>query len=129
MLSSFLRLGGSAESLQHEPDHGDLDHGFAVFYQFLIVLAESPGMCQPGERAFYDPALAKQLKTSLLFQLPDNFQHPAAPATQPFDQLSGVTAIGPHQRNRGERCGGLDEQQLGSIAVLDGGGMHDDGQQ
>ena len=80
-------------------------------------------MCQPSERAFHDPPLAQQLKTDLLFQLADDLQHPAAPAIEPFDQLSGVAAIGPHERNLGKRRGGLDEQPLGSIAVLDSGGM------
>jgi len=109
--------------LEHEPDHGDVDHGFAVFQEFLIVLAESPGMSQPGERAFHDPAFAQELKTSLLFQLTDNFQDPTTPAIEPGNQLAGVTAIGPHQRNGGKRRSRLDEQPLGSIAVLDGGRM------
>ena len=119
----MLWLGVSTESLQYEADHGDLDHGFAVFHQFLVVLAESPGMRQPSERAFYDPALAKELKTSPLLQFADNFQDPATPAIEPLDQLSGVTAIGPHQRKGGKRCGRFDEQPLGSVAVLDGGRM------
>src|SRR3970040_193509 len=83
LLIAISVVGAATESLEHEADHGDVDHGFAVFHQFLIVLAESPGMSQPGERAFHDPALAKELKTSLLFQLTDNFQDPTTPAFDP----------------------------------------------
>jgi len=83
--------------LQHESDHGDLNHGLAIFNQFFIVLAEATGMAQPSKRAFHDPAFGKDLKTNLLFELPNDLQHPTTPAIEPLDQLSGVTAIGPHQ--------------------------------
>ena len=110
-------------------DHGDLNHGFAVFDEFLIIFAEPAVVAEPSERAFHNPAFREHLKTDLVSQLAYDFQDPAAPAIQPLDQLSGITAIGPHQRDRRKQRRSLEEQQLGSVAVLDRGGMDDHCQQ
>ena len=48
---------------------------------------------------------------------------------QPFDQLSGVSPVGPNQLQAREAGCGFLEQQLGAVAVLDARRMHDDSQQ
>ncbi len=73
MQSSVLGLGRTAESVEHQLDHGNLDHRFAVFEQLLVVFAEPAIVAEPGERAFDDPALAENFKTGLLAQLVDDF--------------------------------------------------------
>ncbi len=52
--------------MEHELDHRNLDHGLAVFDEFLIVFAQPTSMAEPGEGAFHDPAFGKNLKTNLL---------------------------------------------------------------
>ena len=86
-------------------------------------------MAEPGERAFDHPPPRQQLKTDLVLQLANDLQSPATPPVQPLDQLPCVAAIGPHQRNRRKRHGRLEEQQLGSVTILNRGRMHHDGQQ
>jgi hypothetical protein len=125
MQSPFLGYCRAAESVKHQLDHGDFNHGFAVFEEFLIIFAEPAVVAEPSERTFHNPTLREDLKTDLLFQLAYDFQDPAAPAIEPVDQLSGVATIGPHQGDCRKQLCGLEEQQLGSVAVLDRGGMHD----
>jgi hypothetical protein len=128
-LSAFLGFRWSAQSLEHQADHGDLNHRFTILDEFLVIFAESPTMPKPCERAFHDPASGQHLETDLVLQLADDLQHPATPPIQPFDQLPGVPSIGPHQRNRRKQRGRLEEQQLGSITILNRGRMHHDRQQ
>ena len=108
-LSAVLGCRWSAESVEHELDHGELNHGFAVFDEFLVVFAESPIVAEPSERAFHHPASGEQLKTNLIAQLADDFQHPATPAIQPTDQLPSITTIGPDQRYRRQPHRGFEE--------------------
>jgi hypothetical protein len=129
MQSPFLGYRRTAESVKHQLDHGDFNHGFAVFEEFFIIFAEPTVVTEPSERAFHNPTLGEDLKTDLVSQLAYDFQNPAAPAIEPVDQFSGITAIGPHQGDRRKRRRGLEEQQLCSVAVLDRGGMYDDCQQ
>lgn len=128
-LSPLFRPGRSAEPLQHQSDHSDLNHGLAVLDDFLVVFAESPTVAQPSERAFDQPPLGQHLKADLAFQLAHDFQNPTAPLLQPFDELSGVAAVGPDQRDRRKRSGCLQEHQLGSVAILNRRRMDHDRQQ
>lgn len=80
MQSAVLGQGGTTEPVEHQLDHGNLNHGFAVFDELLIVFAEPAIVAEPGERAFDDPALAENFKTDLLAKLVDDFQNPATPA-------------------------------------------------
>src|ERR1700686_1544004 len=114
MQSPLLGYWGAAESVQHQLDHGDFNHGFAVFEEFLIIFAKPTVVAQPSERAFHNPTLREDLKTDLVSQLAYDFQNPAAPAIEPADQLSGIATVGPHQGDRRKQHGGLEEQQLGS---------------
>jgi hypothetical protein len=125
MQSPFLGYCRAAESVKHELDHGDFNHGFAVFEELLIIFAEPAVVAQPSERTFHNPTFREDLKTDLVSQLAHDFQDPAAPAIEPVNQLSGITAVGPHQGDRRKQRRSLEEQQLGSVAVLDRGGMYD----
>ncbi len=109
-LSPVLGFCWSAESLQHQADHGNLNHGLAVLDEFLVIFAEPTGMAKPCERALDHPSPWQQLKTDLVLQLANDLQYPAAAPMQPLDQLPGVCAIGPHQRDRRNQGGRLDEQ-------------------
>jgi len=86
-------------------------------------------MAEPGERAFDDPPSGKQLKSNLILELANDLQGPSTPARQPFHQLSGVPAIRPDQRNRGEQSGRFEEQQLGPVTILNRRRMHHHRQQ
>ncbi len=83
--------------MEHELDHRNLDHGFAVFDEFLIVFAQPTSMAEPGEGAFHDPAFGKNLKTNLLTKFLNDLEAPTTPPQQPVHKLPGVTAIRPNQ--------------------------------
>jgi hypothetical protein len=106
--------------VEHELDHGDLNHGFTVFGEFLIVLAQSAIVTQPSKRPFHDPAFGKDLKTYLFTQLSHDFQRPATPPMQPRHEFSRITAVSPNQRNRRKQGCRFEEYQLRSVAILDG---------
>jgi hypothetical protein len=86
--------------VEHDLDHRNLNHGFAVFHEFLIVFAEPTSMAQPGERTFHNPAFGKNLKTGLLSEFSDDLQDPTTPPPQPLHELPGITAIRPNQFHR-----------------------------
>ena len=44
------------ETVQHEPDHGELDHGLRDFGQFLVVLGKAPPASEPAEGSLGHPA-------------------------------------------------------------------------
>ena len=108
--------------------HCPVDHGFAAVGERLVVLAQSAVAAEPRERAFHNPTLGQDDESGAVAQTLDDRHRPAAKLSRPVDQLSGVTPVGPGDFEPGEEAAKLAKHELGSIAVLDVGGVHDDGQ-
>jgi len=121
--------GGTAESMEHELDAGDLDHGFAMKCEVFVVFAKPALMAEPSQGSFHDPASGKKLKPGCVCQLLHNFQGPTRPTLEPLDQFPGITSIGPDALDGGKPGRHLDKEQLGSIAILHVGSMHHHPQQ
>ena len=109
-------------------DHGPVDHRFAALGERLVVLAQSAVTAEPRERSFYNPTLGQDDESRDPAQTLDNLQSPPAEPSRPAHQLAGVPAVGPDDLESGKKTANLLQHELGPIAVLDVGGVHDDAQ-
>jgi hypothetical protein len=109
-------------------DHRPVDHRFAALGERLIVLAQPATAAEPRERSFYNPPLGQDDESRDAAKTFDNLQSPPAELGRPAYQLAGVTTIGPDDLEAGKQSTNLPQHELGSVAVLDVGGVHDDTQ-
>ena len=58
----------SSESLEHEPDHGDMNPGFGVSVVGLVVAHQPAVFHQPAKGSLDDPAFGQHGKTALVFE-------------------------------------------------------------
>lgn len=108
--------------------HGQVNHCFAAFRECLVVLAQTTITTEPSKGSLDDPALGQNLKAGRIGAAFDDLQDPVAQLAGPVDQSARVAPIGPNQLEPGELPHQLGQHQLGPVAVLEIGGMHDDGQ-
>jgi hypothetical protein len=86
-------------------DHGSIDHGFTALGGGLVVFTEPSILPQPSEGSFDDPPTRQDDEPFLLPELSDDLDSPTELLFDPFDELSGVTPIGP-QKGKPHRRGG-----------------------
>ena len=113
--------------MEHEVGHGDEDHGLAAFGQGFVVLGQSAVLAQPGEGAFHNPALRQDDKAAGRMSL-DDFYDAEEPAPSPMHELPRIPAVGEDHLKPSEACAQLLNQQFCSVAILDVGGMNDQGE-
>lgn len=109
-------------------DHGQVNDRFAALRQRLVVLAQPPVTTEPSKGSLHDPTLRQDLEAGHVVAAFDDLQDPVTHFLGPFDQFPGVSPIGPDQLQPGELPDQFRQHQLGPVAVLDIGGMHDNGQ-
>ncbi len=63
----FVLLGQACE---HQPKHGQIDHGLTAAGLVLIVLAHAPVAADPSQRAFDHPAAWQMTKAASMPTLP-----------------------------------------------------------
>ena len=86
---------------------------------------------QPPEGSFDDPAPRKHLESfDVVASLHDLHAQAAYPTqvSHPIEQCTCVTTIGPDESKAHERVGEDRKHELGTVAILDVGGMHDHGE-
>jgi hypothetical protein len=84
---------------------------------------------EPGKGPLQDPPLGQNLKASHVGVAFDDLQDPVPQRAGPVDHLGGASPIGPDPVEPGELSDRLGQHQLGPVAVLDVGGVDDDGQE
>jgi len=109
------------QSLEHDLDHGDADHGLATGWVLLVVLAQAAIAPEPAKGALHDSALGQYHKALLVIVARDDLQRPARHRRDPAHQLAAVATVGPEQRQARETSHQRDDHELGSRAVLDAG--------
>ena len=109
-------------------DHGQVDYRFAALRQRLVVLAQPTIAPEPSEGSLDDPAFGQNLEAGHVVTAFDDLQDPVPQFLGPLDQFAGVAPIGPDQLESRELPDQLGQHQLGPVAVLEMGGMHDHGQ-
>ncbi len=112
--------------MSHHIDHSNEDHAFAAFGQCLVVLRQSAVFPEPREGAFHDPALRQYHELAHRRALHD-LHEATEPTTDPVHELPRVTPIREDQLQSSEPGAQLLDQKLAAVAVLDVGGMHDQG--
>jgi len=111
--------------MNHQVNHGKLNHGFAANGKRLIVFAQAAILSQPGERSFDHPSSGQHRKTFNVLTAFDNLQDPATEISSPVNELACVSTISPNQRQTTETTRQFTQNQLGTVAILNTGCMHD----
>src|ERR1017187_9360753 len=84
----------SAKTFEHEPNHGQIDHGFAGLGLSFVVAIESAVASQPAKSAFHHPATGQHLEGMKVGALHD-LDGAAPQSPRPIQQCSRVATIGP----------------------------------
>ena len=109
-------------------DHGETDEGDSGSRVALEVFGETPTAADPGEGALDDPALGQQLEASGIRSLHD-LQLPSLRMCNDASHLvATVAAVGEDALDKGEEPARSAQHLVGTIAILDGGGMYRDAQ-
>ncbi len=130
------QFGRQAESCQHQPAHGQVDHTLLAFGQELVVAAQASVAAQPGEGALHHPAAAQHGKrrheghgrTLGHAEPAPGFLHhvhrPAKVLLNPLHQPTAVAHVSPQRTQAAEAtpCGG--EQRHRAVPIRDVGGMN-----
>ena len=111
--------------MKHQVDHRDSDHRLAAAGQHLVVFAVATVSAQPCESPLHDPPLGQHLESGDVVAAFDDLQKPAAQLLGPFDQLAGISSVGPDQLQPREQAGEFPQDQLGAVAILDIACMYD----
>jgi hypothetical protein len=119
----------SGEAAAEGPGGGDPDHGFVGGGQGFVVAYQAAVLGQPAEGAFHDPAAAEQDEALGRGGTLDHGDGQSPDLLGVGDESAGVSAVGPHERDGGERLaqGGGDPER--AVAVLQGGDGHHDRQE
>ena len=120
-------MSPSAESMNHQVDHGNADHGLAALDQSFVVFRQSPVSTQPGERPFHNPSFGQNFKGVHSIALHD-LDDPPIPSRRPIHEASGITAVREDEFQTPESSAQSFHQQLAAVAILDVGRVHDQGQ-
>src|SRR6266542_2756768 len=87
------------QALEHESNHTNPNHCFAVIQSDLIVTTKPSRLVKPTEGAFYNPPLGQNLEALGSVTSTHDLQFQFAKGTKlldPFNQCSQVAAIGPN---------------------------------
>ena len=98
------------------------------FREFLVVLTQPPAPAQPGQGALHHPPPGQHLEAVAVRIPTRHAQHPAPSGPGPRHQSASVRGISPDDLEPGKSIQQLYQDQLGSIPVLDVGGMNHHGQ-
>ncbi len=114
--------------MNHQVDHHDKDHGFTAGGEHLVVLAHPTIPADPAEGPLHDPTLRQDHKADDIIATLDDFQNPVSKRSRPFNQFASITTVRPNQLQASMPPMELAQHQLGSVAILNVGGMNNDGQ-
>jgi len=115
------------QSATHQVYHSDADHCFAVVCNHLIVLCQSPVSPEPSKGSFDDPSFGQDGKSFNVVAALDDFQRTTQSLFCPFNQLAGIAAVRPNEREAAKALAQVFKDQLGSVAILNGGLVDDHG--
>jgi len=110
--------------MNHQVNHGKLDHSFTAIGERLIVFTQAAILSQPRKRPFDHPASGQHRKTFNVLTTFDNLQDPAAKIRSPVNELACVSTIGPDQRQPTETTHQFPQNQLSTVTILNTGCVH-----
>jgi hypothetical protein len=124
-----LRNHLACKPTSHEPDHRNANECLAGIGTKLVVLGETALKAQPPEGAFDDPTPREQLESfDVVGPFHDLHAQTACSAEirHPVKQGTRVAAVGPDESKAHERVSEDRKHELGSVAILDVGSVHND---
>lgn len=131
-LGACLETRFLGQSTGHQMDHRDLDHRFTAGRLLLVDLAEPPIPAQPTEGPLHHPATRQDHGPRRVVRPLDDLQG-QAPGSEcvadPLDQGPGIAAVGPDLLEAVEAAADRLQDQLGPVAILDGGRVDRDRQE
>src|SRR5258708_30731610 len=87
------------QTSDHESNHANANHRFAMIDTHFIVAAQAPRFKEPAKGSLYQPAFGQNLEAFGSITPPYDLQLQFAIRTQLFDpvnQLAQIAAIGPN---------------------------------
>ena len=106
-----------------------MNPSLSTFSQFFIVFAQSSAAAQPGQSTLYYPSAGQHHKGVTILPPPDYCQQPTASDPGPRHQLAGVSRVGPDHPQPRKSNQQFGQHQLGSISILNVGGVYHYGQE
>ena len=110
--------------MNHKINHSNLNHRFTAVCQRLIVLAQTAVLTQPRESSFDHPSPRQNHKSLHTVTSFDNPQNPMTKIRYPINELAGIAAIGPDQRQTTEPTSQFTQNKFRAIAILNISGMN-----
>ena len=117
------------EAVQHEPDHGQLDHGLRDLGQLFVFPGQPPPAAKPAERPLRHPAAREEDEALGPGEAPDHDQGQPEQEAGKQGREPVVSAIGEHDLEPRVEPLQPAQQVAGTIGVLDVGGMDDNAEQ
>src|SRR6266853_2801988 len=115
----------SGESPDEQLHGGDVNPGFGAGDRSLEILCQAAVSIEPSEGSFDNPAAWQQLKAGSVSGAFDDLNRPVTEFGEGVPQVGAVIdAVGEEMAQPGKQLmDGLDDQH-GTIAILDIGGVH-----
>ena len=117
------------EAVQHEADHGQLDHGRRDLGQLLVLLRKATPAAEPAERPLRHPAARDDGEALGPGDAPDDDQGQAEQEAGEQGREPVVDAVGEHDAEPGVEPLQAPEEIADAVRVLHVGGVHDHAEQ
>lgn len=109
--------------MNHQVNHGQVDHSFATGWQRLVVLAQPPILAEPTEGPFHHPTSGQHDEPMQLATL-DNLNDPSERTSSPFDEYPGIASIDPDPLQPPKSIAQFLHDKPASITILNVGRVH-----
>jgi hypothetical protein len=113
--------------MNHQVDHGNLNHRFTALRQRLVVFTQPTISAQPAERSLHDPSLRQYDERAHIRSFHD-LDHAAKRLFRPRHELAGIAAVRPDELEPSKTSAEPLDHQLPAIAILNAGGVNNDRQ-
>ena len=108
--------------------HRDVDHVLTCLGEPLVVFAETTVPTKPSEGSLDNPSSGQDDEPNYSHWTQDCLQYPSESVANPIDQFPCIATIGPNQLQARQLVPNFLQHQLGTVTILNVGGMNDHGQ-
>src|SRR6185437_11429376 len=109
-------------------NHSNIDQRLTGIGEPFVIFAESAITPQPAEGPLHHPATRQNHESLHAYRTQHRLEKPTATLLHPLHQRTGISSVGPNELQPGQLPAYLLQNQLGTVTILNVGGMNDDGQ-